>query len=316
MANIEKVAGVQSYFLYGDEATYGTAGTVDKHFGLVTTPRPSLKNNLLISRGFKGSSSGGRNAAKVVGGKFEVGVGIDFEPQVWEWLEYVLGGTRTGAGTGASPYSYPESDTLTSLTLSHNIENDTTDREMSYLGCIVDQCTIKCSVGEKVTVSLDFLGADVDKDSTLATNTALDTSDPFTFAGGSIELPDGASLPNIIDSVEISIKNTAEIKYGLGSRVGQRAIVKAREYQVKFTVNYIDETLIDLFLGSATGVTSPTRSATLAVKFVNGANKLIDFVFTGATLDMWDEGATINEAITEDVVAICESLTVSEQTTA
>ena len=61
MANRELVAGVDTYLLYGDEATYGTADTVDQHFGLVTSFKPSLNNNLIQSRGFTGSTSGGRN---------------------------------------------------------------------------------------------------------------------------------------------------------------------------------------------------------------------------------------------------------------
>jgi hypothetical protein len=319
MANAEKVAGVQSYFLYGAETTYGTGVTPDSHFGIVTSIRPDIKNNLLTSRGFRGTSTGGRNIAKVVGGKVETTMGIDFEPQVWDWLVYVLGGARTGAGTAGSPYSYPEADTVGSLTLSHNIDNATTDREMKYLGMLVDTCTIKCAVGEKVTVSLDFVGGIPVKDATLASTVALNSGDVYTFAGGSIEVPNGSALPNIIDSVEITIKNNAETKYGLGSRLGRAGLVKERDYSVKFTVNYIDETIIDLVLGSATGptaTTNPTRSATLAVKFTNGANKYVDFVFTGATFDGWTEGAEANDMLTEDVTATCESLVVGEQVSA
>ena len=313
MANAEKIAGVNSYILYGAESTYGTAVSTTKHFGLVTSFKPSLKNNLILGRSFKGTSTGGRNVAKVVGGKFESGFSIDFEPQVFDWMEYVLGTAPTGLGTGASPYVYAESDAVGSLTVSHSIDNATTDRDTQYLGALVNTCTIRCSVGEAVTVSLDFVSGDVDKDSTVQSAVALDTSDPFTFAGGSIEIPDGSAISNIIDSAEITITNNAEVLYGLGSRTGQAGVVKARDYNVKFTLKYLDETFIDWVLGSATGPTTPTRSATMSLKFTNGTNKYIDFVFTGVTFEDYSVGADLNEVLTEDMNAICESLSVTEQ---
>lgn len=315
MANAEKVAGVNSYVLYGAESTYGTAAAATLPFGLIRNISPTLKNNLIVSRGFAGSASGGRNAAVVQGGKFEVGLSIEFEPQVFDWMVYVLGGARTGSGTGASPYSYPEANTITSLTIAHDIDNATTDRDMQYLGMLANTCTIRASIGEAVSCTLDFVGASIAKDATVQTNQALSSASPFIFSGGSFELPNGSLISNILDSVEITITNNAEVLYGIGARTGRAGIVKQREYQVKATFKYLDETLIDFFLGSATTVADPTRNATMAIKF-SATNKYVDFVFTGVTMEDWAEGASLNEALTEDITFICESLTIGEQQTA
>ena len=313
MANAERIAGVNSYLLYGAETTYGTPAPVTNHFGIVKDFKPGLKNNLITSRGYKGTTSGGRNVVKTTGGKFEVSFNVDFEPQLWDWLRYVLGGTRNGSGTGANPYIYYEGNTISSLTVSNSIDNETTDREEQYLGCVISSVNIKSTVGEAVQVSIDFVAAKINKNTAIPSTVELNTGDPYTFVGGSIEIPDGSPITNIIDSVEIIITRNAEILHGLGSRVGKTGVVKARDYQVKFTVKYLDDDLMDLFLGSATGPTNPTRSSTMSIKFTNGNNKYIDFVFTGVTFESYDLGATLNEVLSEDITAICESLTVREQ---
>ena len=317
MANAELVSGVSSYLLYGAETTFGVAaGTIASNFGLVQSFSPSMNNTLIKARGFVGSTSGGRDIAQIVGGKFESSFSVDLIPLNWDWLQYVIG-TRAGTGTVADPFIYTGSNTLTSLTVSNCLNNATTDREELYLGCMVNSCTIKASVGEAVTATLDFVNADLDKDATITANVALTDVLPYTFAGGSIEIPNASAIPNIIDSVEITVTNNTSLIYGVGSRVGQSKAEGAREYSIKFTVNYLDETLIDLFLGSATGPTNPTESATLAVRFDNAdATRYIDFVFAEAVFDTMGETNNLNEIIKEDLTATTKTVTVTEAQTA
>lgn len=316
MANTEIVSGVSSYLLYGAETTFGSAATVDQNFGLVTSFSPSLNNNVIKSRGFVGSSSGGRDIAQLTGGKFEAGFSVELTPLYWDWLQYIIG-SRTGSGTVGSPYVYSGSNTLTSLTVSNCLDNDTTDREESYLGSMINSITIKAAVGEPVTATMEFLSADLDKDSTLPSNVAIVDELPYTFTGGSIEIPNASAIPNIIDSVEITITNNTSIIYGLGSRVGQSKIEGARDYSIKFTVNYLDETLIDLFLGSASGPTQPTENVTLAVRFDNSdSTRYIDFVFTDAIIEQMSETNSLNEIVKEDHTAVAKSLVATEVQTA
>jgi len=312
MANRELISGVGTYLLYGDETTFGIAGTVDTIFGLVSSFTPNMNNNVVKARGFKGSASGGRDIAQLVGGKFESSFSVELTPLNWDWLQYVVG-SRSGSGTSGDPYIYTGSNTLTSLTVSHCFNNDTTDREELYLGCMVNSVTLKAAVGEPVTSTIEFVNADLDKDATLPSNVALTDVLPYTFAGGSIEIPNASAIPNIIDSVEITITNNINMVYGLGSRVGQSKAEGAREYSIKFTVNYVDETLIDLFLGSATGPTNPTESATLAVRFDNpDGTRSVDFVFSESMIDSMSETANLNEIVKEDHTAVAKTLSVTE----
>jgi len=275
-----------------------------------------MNNNMIKSRGFAGSTSGGRDIAQLVGGKFESGFSVEVTPLFWDWLQYAVG-TRTGAGTVVSPYIYTGSDTLTSLTVSNCLNNVTTDREELYLGSMINSVTIKAAVGEAVTATIEFVNADLDKDSTLPAKVALTDVLPYTFVGGSIELPDASAIPNIIDSIEMTITNNVSIIYGMGSRVGQSKVEGSRDYSIKFTVNYIDETLIDFFLGSATGPTNPTENATLAVKFDSvDTVREIDFVFSEVVLEQMSETLNQNEIVKEDHTAVAKSLVVTEVQTA
>ena len=317
MANSELISGVGSFLLYGAETTFGTAaGTIDQQFGLVSSFTPNLNNNIIKARGFVGSTSGGRDVAQFVGGKFEQGFSVELTPLNWDWLQYVLG-SRSGAGTVASPYVHTGANSLTSLTVSHNLDNVTTDREELYLGSMINSVTIKAAVGEPVTATIEFVGADLDKDSTIQSNVAITDVIPYTFAGGSIEIPNASAIPNVIDSVEITITNNVNIVYGIGSRVGQSKVEGARDYSVKFTVNYIDDTLIDLFLGSGTGPTNPTESATFAVRFDNSDGvRYVDFIFAESVMESMSETANINEILKEDHTATAKTLTVNEVQTA
>ena len=131
MVNQELVAGVSSYLLYGTESTYGTAGTVNKKFGVVTKFTPTGTRGVTARYGFSGSDGGGRESMKLIAGKYESSFSVDIEPQFWDWLQYVMG-SKTGTGTGADPFIYTVSATTTSLTISNCLNNVTTDREELY----------------------------------------------------------------------------------------------------------------------------------------------------------------------------------------
>jgi hypothetical protein len=313
MANTEKIAGIDSYLIYGAESTYGTAATPTLSFGaLVQDVNPSMKNNIKKFRGFTDGSNNGRDVSHVIGGTFEVSFSANIIPLSWGWLEYVLGAV-SGAGTVASPYAYVAANLPVGLTVSSNINNDTTDRESKYLGCVINQVVLKAAVGEAVTASIDFLAGDMAKDSTIASNVALPSLEPFSFVGGTIEIPNASAISNIIDSVEITITNSAEIKYGFSRTTAARNF-KARDYSLKFTVKYLDETLVEKFLGASGApiATTPAADATVAIRFQNAANHYVDFIFSNGYIEDFAEGHTLNEMITEDITYTAKSLAVNE----
>ena len=232
MANTEQVAGVGSYLLYGEETTFGTAVTTDTHFGYVTNLSPTLDNSNTYRRSFVGTTTGGRDVAKILPGVIKNSATIDFDVLNWTFMEFVL-----GTATGTDPFTYTGANAPASITLSRSIDNVTTDRDEIWAGTAIDSITIKASVGEPVSVSMNILSANHQGDTTVATAVALPTEDVYSFSGADIELPNATPLTNIIDSLEITISNNYEMLYGLGSRRGQNAKAKARDYKISFTVN-------------------------------------------------------------------------------
>lgn len=317
MAQDTARAGIDTYVLYGTESTYGTkASSIATHFGIVQSITPSNRNGLLQIRGFKGSGTSGRDLIKALGGKFETTVSVEFQPQHFDWMQYVLG-SRTGAGSSGDPYIYTGSDSLTPITIATNLELGTTDRVWYYLGCKVNSCTIRSNFGEPVSITLDIMGADIDQATTLETMQALDSADVYTFSGSAIEWPNATPITNIIDSFELTIGNNIEILYGLGYRTGRKAKEKQREYGLRITLKTENNTYATAFLGESSGVGSnPTEVATVEFNFAGGTNHTANFLFSNVTLDEWNDAQTYGEVVPEELAGVAESLQVTETQTA
>lgn len=315
MANSEAVAGVDSYLLYAEETTYGTdPGSGYDTFGLVTSFKPTINNEVNKRRGFIGSSNGGRTVSNYVPGKLVVGATVDFDITHWAFLEFVM-----GTVAGSDPYTYTTASTPGSMTIHHAIDNpggSSTDMDMTLLGAVVDSCTIKCAVGEPVTCSLSLVGSNSPYDTSLPSNVAQTHTDVFNFSGASLEIPDSTALDNIIDSVEITIKNNFEVLYGLGSRLGQNARPKELEYTIKFTMKYLDNDTMLKLLGATTPTDTggPTENASLTLNFVNGTRSAI-FSFTTFVIDEGSISGELNQLIGEDITGTASTLSVVEDRT-
>lgn len=312
ISNTEAVSGVHTYVLYGEESSYGTATNVTSHLGLIQNFRPGVNNNLTMRHGYTGTGTTAREPVNSVAGILDVSWTSEFDVVNWSFMKYVLGSV-----SGSDTKTYTPADTPPSLTVSHNINNpgsSPTDREEIYQGSVIDVCTIRCSVGEPVMATLEGMSQLVKYDSSLSSEVSLPSDDTYVFSGADIELPDNSSLNNIIDSVEITIRANWELLKGLGSRLTQNAIARALEYSVRFTVKYVDDTLINYALGAATPTATgkPTLN-TLTCKFVDG-NRSAEFRFVNVQID-WNLDGTKNEALSEDIIGYPQNLTVVEDTT-
>jgi len=315
MANTEAVGGVDTFLLYAEESTYNSdPGSGYVHFGHIKRFSHTPSNNMYYGRSFKGTTTGGRDIAKFAAGKLGVTASAEFDVIQWQFLKFVL-----GSESGTGPYQYSGADVPPSITLHRCIDNpgaSATDQDLIITGAVINSCTVRCSVGEQVSCTLDFLGALVAYDTTILGAVALPDRNLFTFAGGSIELPDGSAISNIIDSVEITVSNNYEILYGVGSRLGQNAKPKAREYKIRFTLKYLDNDMLDKLLGASTPTAAggPTESATIALKFEEG-DKSCDFVFSGFVFDEGTFTDELNEVLTEDLRGTAKTLIATDDRT-
>ena len=296
MANTQKIAGVDSYVLYATETTYGTpVGTTTSNWSYIQSFNPTIKNNMIATRGFVGTSDDARAVSKFSPGQLDVSWSMDIIPNNWQFLEYVLG----SATTAGDVTTYATIDRPSSFTLTHNINNDTTDRQETYAGNVINSFTLKASVGEAVSVNMAGVASLVEYDSSTVANVASGTEDVWTFQHGSLNV-DGA-VSNIIDSVELSVGNNWEVKYGLGSRLVQTAIPKARDVSLKFTVKYLDDTLYAQLLGASTPTAagSPTAVASATLVFTNG-DKVLTFTLSNGFIEEFSQTNNLNELIAED----------------
>jgi len=122
MANSAKVAGVDSYILYTKEATYGTPiSTTTTSLSYIQSFSPSVKNNVISTRGFVGSAGDARAIQKFVPGPLDVTWSMDVIPNGFDMFRYALG---TSVVTG-STYTYSKANVPPSFTMSHNVDNVT-----------------------------------------------------------------------------------------------------------------------------------------------------------------------------------------------
>ncbi len=304
MANRPQSAGASSYILYGEETTFGTPVTPTKHFGIDTNFEASFKNNTKAHKGFKGSATSGRDTQAYTFGKAELDLTVDFDLTDDGIFKSILG-TYTSATK-----TYSGADTLPSITITHSIDNETTDRCETYAGCVVDSATIKGAEGEPITCSLSLKSANYKTSTTLTTNTALSGIAPYTFCEAIFELPSGTAITNIINDFDLTISNNVTLHYGT-SRKAVAPTFGARDYSLKLSTKYVDDAILQKALGGDEIQTDgPTQNATLKIVLTNKDNSTLTFSFGISPIDTFNLKAALGEAIGEDIELQCSSLTI------
>lgn len=313
MADGELIGGVDSYALYGAESTYGTAVTTDTWFGLTQSVQPRFNRNLKRIDAQAGANGGGQESAAYLSGILGGDLSVTFKPVTFDHLQYIMG-ARSGAGSGASPYSYTRTNKPSSLTISANYNNDTNDEELIFEGCTATRYQLRMGENEEPSCTMDFSFEDCNPDTTLATNQNLPSGDPYNFDGVTIEAPNGSAINNIGESVTISIERELRLRYGF-SLTPQSYGYGRITYRINLRLKYIDKEWLEKFLGANTGFTTLDSYATLAVRATNGANKYVDFVFSNVYIPDYARGDDYGTDITEDVTLEAKSLVVGEQQT-
>ncbi len=297
-------SGINTYVLYGEESTHKTGVTPATHFGLDTNFAASLNNNLNGRRGFKGSSTSGRDVQKFVSGRVDYDLTIDFDLNDPSFLEFVLGDKTTSTYSGA--------DTPSSLTIANAMDNDTTDRNEVYTGCVFDSMTIRGAMNEPITVSLAGKAATMDYTSTLETNTALNSNAPFTFTEATFELPNGSTINNIVESFEVTVNNNNTMLFG-SSREAVNYVPGARSYTLRISTKYVDDDLLNKALGGTTVATDePTQNATIEIVLTRPNNDTLTITGTIAPISTYNLSAQLNNPVGEEIELSIETMEITE----
>jgi len=173
------------------------------------------------------------------------------------------------------------------------------------IGCRVNTCSISAAVNEALKFSLECpyryeaLGT-----TKISNNPEIEPI--FTFAHGSIEMPDGTTIA-AVQSFELNIVNNAEGVYGVGSRFMTGVVAKNREYNFTMTAAFNDYTdLLTYFLNGTNSASAPdagsgTEIATLELTFTNDDGDILDINLTGVHLNEETLPQNPTEVIKEDV---------------
>jgi hypothetical protein len=299
------VSGALTYVNYGYETTFGTvAASFPKSFGHGTKVSLTYKNNQERIFGV-----GARNASTSQAKKFEGSANVEFALSHCNFLRGVLGTVDS-----SSTPTYTEANTVPSFSMQVGSELGTNDAVMNLLGCKVNSMTLNASVGEMVRITLDVLFADTTVTASSIGSAVALAHDPYTFAGGVLELPTGSTLA-YVQSLEYNLNNNLEYLWGIGSRKAVAGVEKTREHNFKFTLAFTDPSIVipnlfgdasDAYTPSATG--NSTVYATLKLTFTNGAKNIV-MTFANVYLDEDTINFDVNEFNKADVTGHALSCT-------
>jgi hypothetical protein len=303
--------GYGTYINYGYETTYGTAVSGTRDFGMGRKVTVTNRNNMERIYGL-----GNRNAQANVAKKFEGNASVEFLMSNGSFFRGVLGGNADGGGAGPTyTHTYTEANTVPSFTIATGTELGDNDEVTTLVSAKVSSMTMTASVNEVVRVRLECPYKDI----TLASSgigsqvTASPYNDtPFSFAQGTLELPTGSTI-GYVQSFELTVNNSLEGIWGLGSRLKASEVEKIREYNIKMTIAFTDTSvLLQKFYGQTAPIVvgdladvNPATTATLVLTFTNGGSTsaLRSIVITLANIYLDDHTLPkdVNEVIKEDV---------------
>lgn len=301
--------GALSELIYGWESSYASEqATKDKTFGHdLKITSLTRRNNVEPVYGL-----GSRNAQSLPVKQYEGQLSVEFVLANPWWIRAVTGAAPSTGGGGPYTHTYSESNTVDSMSIQNEINSDTAS-VAALLGCKVDTCVINAAVNELVRVRLDMTYADEAEDTSVASNVA-ESFDLFSMAEATLEFPNGSTISDI-QNVEVTIRNSTEMVYGLGSRLGQQLAVKQRIYTARITRPFEDaSTFLDAFYGSGTGPNSTVaETATMELNFDNGlsstSERSMAWLFTGVKIDEHSMPQDVRNITMEDITLIMRDLT-------
>lgn len=239
---------------------------------------------------------------------------------------FSLIGFKDVVTTGASaPYSHSYSiDTTTdttvpqSFTTSLGLENGSADIKRNLIGGLVRSATINTSVGEVARVSLDvaYRNEALTEGSCVLDGCNASQSIcqhiPFTFAHGTLELPNCTTIAEVQD-VSITFNQNAEHLFGIGSSVAtgqyRRLFEVTGSFRASWTcttqlVNVFEQqkdTLCNTSPASSLAVVQPTLKLTFDNGLAGSSERKIIIALTDIAIDSHSINIEPNEVIFEDI---------------
>jgi len=266
-------------------------------FGRSVEITPSRTNNK--ERAY---SVGNRNAQETVTKQFGGSLSVNGIVSNAYWLLGVLGSVVDAGTTGAYTHTYSEEDVQPTLTIKRTMDFGDTQGTETFIGGIINSCTISAAVNDTVKFSLEIpYRYETDPDESTSISEVVDTHGVFVFSGATLEAPTGSELAGI-ENFEIVFNNTADLEYGLGSRYVEAVSSKNREYNISYTIKIKDYTELKKFIATS-------EIATLKMNFENQSGDTLELTFAEFHLNEDNLPTSATEIIKEDCSGWAHSLT-------
>ena len=270
---------------------YNDTGTSDKML-LATNYTNPRKNNMIRVY----SLGGGRSYVAAVPGKYEISGTLEYEIQNLQHLKYALGGgpgtnlsgtsistdLDGGAINGASglkKYRLTEDDTLDSFSIDqYEISTATTnDIRLRYLGCKVNQLTIKSDTENPLHATIDWIGQRdliVTEGEITPPSFSSYTELPKMFYTGTLLINptlemdsdgptgkvSGGDTVVQANSIDMTLTNNLEPYWSINNSSGRGikfAIEKQREYTLKLDLNFTNSDQLKRFYSGLKTASNP-----------------------------------------------------------
>jgi len=256
---------------------------------------------------------GDRNATATVNKQYAGTLTVNGVMTNAYWLLGALGANTDGGSVGAYTHTYTEANKVISFSTKAFAELGTIDSLSTLIGCRINTLKISAAVNEPVRFTIEAPY----RYETLGTTSTSDNPDVepvFTFAHGSIELPDGTELA-AVQNIELTINNNLEPVYEVGSRFMRDLVAKAREYNFTITAAFNDQTkLLTKFMNGTNSATAPddgsgTEIATMQLTFTNDEGDILEINLTGVHINEESLPQNINEVVKEEVTGWARACT-------
>jgi hypothetical protein len=289
--------GIDSSAVFKEEVTYktdpGTWTTGAQHFGLTQNCNPTFNRALIKLRGLDCSLPAtnlvatSRDAQKILAGKSALTMSVEYQPQDFSFLKYVVGSV---SGTTTKQYPQATASTLAdkkkyiklpSFTVMQKFmfggTGDAADTALKFTGLKVGSWDVGASIGEPVKCNTSLTGADVLYDQTdVNTNypcLPLSAEDVYHFVDSDIKVG-AVSIPNLIDSFTLTIENTLISLGDIRSYVNEAIVATERDWQLKISMNLENITYIkNLLGGTGAGTDTPVKIDTITLTLTKGLTK-------------------------------------------
>ena len=308
--------GANAYIKYGYETQYGLAGSPTLSFGLktaVTSWSLTTNRTALAALGqvepttfAYGQQAGTLGVGFVLGDdtSYKIFQAIYGAPTD-DGTNKVFGGLTAGdAQKEMNPASNNSSQTFTTE-IGFDLEDEATNDVRTLKGCVLNTLSIAAAVNDTVNCTADITYGVEDAPSNSFGAAVVETSKPFTFAHGTLNLrtASGTEVIAELQEADINFTQNSDLLYALGTNQAVKGIKRILEVTGRFRSSWRDNNKVNALINQMrTGVATAHKEtwgdayagggsdAEFKFTLSNGDGKSITFELSG--LSFMDHAVT------------------------